>query len=247
MLCTIGMCVGAWSSAVAQLPSPWAVLTGTVRDEAGAPIPSVAISTRGVVRTARTDSAGRFRMSGVTAGVGTFDVRRIGFEPAEFTATLKAGDTLNLEISLTTNAAVLDGVTTTAESRVRRQLSAFFTRRESGLGGHFLLRADIEAQHALRLTDALRRVSGVQVLPAGNGRYTVLMARTSPGGPHDCPVQIWLDGIRAPGLDVDDVPPGDVEGIEIYNGAATLPPQFNDRRGTPACGTIAIWTRVPGT
>ena len=92
----------------------------------------------------------------------------------------------------------------------------------------------------------LRRISDVAILPAGNGRLAVRMARTAPGAGHDCPVQIFLDGIRAPGLDIDDVPPGDVEGIEVYNGAGTLPPQFNDRRGTPACGTIAIWTRVPG-
>jgi hypothetical protein len=37
-----------------------------------------------------------------------------------------------------------------------------------------------------------------------------------------------------------------VEGIEVYSGASTIPPQFNTREGTTICGVVLIWTRVPG-
>ena len=37
------------------------------------------------------------------------------------------------------------------------------------------------------------------------------------------------------------VPPSDVEGIEVYKGAATIPVELN---GTgSACGVVSIWTR----
>jgi hypothetical protein len=42
------------------------------------------------------------------------------------------------------------------------------------------------------------------------------------------------------------MPPVDVEGVELYAGPAGLPPEFNQLYGTTACGTVAIWTRLPG-
>ena len=47
-------------------------------------------------------------------------------------------------------------------------------------------------------------------------------------------------GERYANLD-DLVDPDRVEGIEIYNGAATIPDEF-DRPGS-ACGVVAGWTR----
>ena len=49
------------------------------------------------------------------------------------------------------------------------------------------------------------------------------------------------------GRTLDIVDPSTVEGIEIYPGASTVPPQFNTREGNTICGVIVIWTRVPGT
>jgi hypothetical protein len=52
--------------------------------------------------------------------------------------------------------------------------------------------------------------------------------------------------MQVSGYSIDDMPPGDVEGVELYAGAAGLPPEFNRMRGTTICGTVAIWTRIPG-
>lgn len=68
------------------------------------------------------------------------------------------------------------------------------------------------------------------------------------GGP--CPVQIFLDGrliTRGAVMEVpvdDLVTPEAVEGIEVYRGLSTVPPEFltpNSR-----CGVVAIWTRRGG-
>ena len=55
--------------------------------------------------------------------------------------------------------------------------------------------------------------------------------------------QVVLDGIILPrNFDLDLLPPPkQIAGIEVYTGAATIPPQFGgpDRR----CGVVAVWTR----
>ena len=45
---------------------------------------------------------------------------------------------------------------------------------------------------------------------------------------------------------IDEIPPGDIEGIELYGGAAGVPPEYSRSRGTSTCGTVLIWTRIPG-
>lgn len=56
-----------------------------------------------------------------------------------------------------------------------------------------------------------------------------------------------MDGMHVRSMNIDDIPPVDVEGIELYSGSAELPPEFNQLFGnTPVCGTVVIWTRIPG-
>ena len=62
----------------------------------------------------------------------------------------------------------------------------------------------------------------------------------------NCPPQYFVDGIPASNFDIDEVLPGDVEAVELYSGAAGVPPQYNRFNGTSICGTILIWTRIPG-
>src|SRR5215831_15282618 len=66
-------------------------VVGRFVDDAGAPIPGVRVSIGSTSFSAVSDSAGRFRLSGVAAGPAEFVVRRIGYEPTEFSATLRVG------------------------------------------------------------------------------------------------------------------------------------------------------------
>jgi hypothetical protein len=58
---------------------------------------------------------------------------------------------------------------------------------------------------------------------------------------------IWLDGQRALGLELDDLSANDIEGMELYQSLSTTPPQFSHGGSTTPCGTIVVWSRVPGT
>jgi outer membrane receptor for monomeric catechols len=124
-----------------------------------------------------------------------------------------------------------------------RQLVAFEARRQRGIG-HFITRAQIEDRHPLMLSDMLRTIPGAVLINAENGRTSVRFARVAR---RNCPPQFFVDGIEVTGFSIDDMPPGDVEGVELYAGAAGLPPEYNRMHGTSICGTVIIWTRIPST
>jgi len=217
-------------------------VSGTVRDSSGHPIAMVRLSAGGAHTI--TDSAGRFSLAGLAAGPSPLLVRRLGFEPLDTTLTLVVGrwDTVAFVLALLPHD--LPGITTDMDAILRERLPDFYRHRTTG-GGFYFDRRDIEARQPTYLSDLLRSLPGTRVMMDRTGRGTLRMNRSS-SGTRDCPPDIWLDGIRAEGLNVDDVGIHDVEAVELYRGPAGLPPEFNDRLGRPSCGAVVIWTRLPG-
>jgi hypothetical protein len=121
-------------------------------------------------------------------------------------------------------------------------LEQFEARRKMG-AGYFVTRADIERRQPNLLSDYMRMVPGVRIVTLDNGHTGLRFARNPRG---NCPPQYFVDGIATSNFDIDEVLPGDVEGVELYAGSAGVPPQFNRFFGTSICGTILIWTRIPG-
>ena len=58
-------------------------------------------------------------------------------------------------------------------------------------------------------------------------------------GTDTCYPAVWLDGVLTNMIDLDDVSPQTVEGLEVYQGAGA-PLRFSTD-----CGAIIIWTQVP--
>jgi hypothetical protein len=219
--------------------APRVTLFGTVRDTSGTPVALARLSSSGLL--ALTDTAGRFAFAGLPSGAATVAVRRLGFEPRDTSFDLVLGRTDSLHFVLTVLPRDLPGVTADARGDVR--LSEFYRHRRSS-EGHFFDRQEIEERRVTRISELLRRVPGIRLSTDRIGRSQVRIGRTSGG--RDCPPDFWIDGMRVPYLQVDDVPLVDVEALEIYHGPAGLPPEYNARMGNPGCGTIVIWTRTPG-
>lgn len=229
------------TSSLAQSAMGGGRLIGTVRDSGGVPVPSAQISSSGI-RT-MTDTGGRFVLPGLPFGSIAVNIRRLGFEPRDTSLTLVDGRENSLFIVLIGIPHELAGVTTEAETRARRWLAEFHRRRQGNVGT-FFDRAQIEERHVQRISDLMRRLPGVRISIDRNGRQQLRMGRSSGG--RDCPPDFWIDGVRATGLNVDDVPLQDVEALEIYKGPSAIPPELNSRFGNPGCGAVVIWTRVPG-
>lgn len=232
---------------VAGAQQPAAVIAGVVRDSGGRPIPSVDVTLLGHARSARSDSAGAFRIA-AHAGPVMLAFRHFGFEPETVATTVLAPAAGSLSVVLRAFAQDLPAMhITESELRAREALQGFYRRKERG-GGFFITRAQIENRRPNVLSDMLRAMPGAVLRPvAGGGRAVLRFARSAMPG-HDCPPQYYVDGVMAIGLNIDDLPPQDIEGIEVYEGISELPPQFNDgSAGTSMCGVVVVWTRVPGT
>jgi hypothetical protein len=235
----VAMCVAA-SSVAAQVRT--GAISGVVKDSAGMPIPSVEVTAIKSAKVVRTDTAGRFLISALAAGSADFSFRRLAYSPVVLSVLIPADDTTDVTVTLGESALQLTGVVVQEHAAQLRELTEFEARRKQGIG-HFVTRAEIEKRHPLLLSDMMRRIPGATILTGENGRAALRFARV---GRPNCPPQFFVDGMQVSGFAIDDMPPGDVEGVELYAGAAGLPPEFNRLHGTTICGTVAIWTRIPG-
>ena len=242
--------VRAWALALIAFPlaaqMPSATLRGTVHDSIGAAIADVQITagTRG--SSTHTDSAGRFMLTGLAAGDTKVEYRRIGYEARNETITLHSGQTDTVAMVLKAIPRELAAVDVSDAEAANRFGMAGFNRRKAHGDGHYVTRAQIEARNVHSMSDALRMIPGVQLLHQRDGSTDLRFVRASMGNGHDCPPDWLIDGIKAPGLRVDDMSADDVEGIEVYSGASQIPPEFNISGGNAGCGVIVVWTRRPG-
>src|ERR1041384_73118 len=112
-----------------------ATLIGTVVDTAGAPLAGAEISllANAGVRTLTSDS-GTFRLAGLPVGSVVLSVRRLGFEPATFTAQLRGGKTPRATLKLTPSALRLPAVAVEDTLHKSHWLDVFESRRSSQRG-----------------------------------------------------------------------------------------------------------------
>lgn len=215
---------------------------GHVRSTGGAPIMGATVSTDHA--RAETDSVGMFRLALRRTDSTTITIRRLGFQSVSFTMLTDSLALNTLAIELLPVARELDELRV-SEQRIARvpTLERFAERRREKEGfGFFLTREDILKREGMPLSSLLADARGVTVLRTGNRglvRFTRHMQRHRSCAPH-----VWLDGIVAPGLEVDDIPSDDVEGVELYATAASAPTEFQTLSQLQ-CGVIAIWTRRP--
>jgi len=220
-------------------------IRGTIKDSTGIPIPGVEIVLLQGHSAVYSDSLGVFRFANIPSGKRALHFRRLGFSPKSLEADVTEGTTLALAVVLEAYATEIEGMTVEEATRRRQMLSDFYDRSSRGFG-HFVTREQIEKRNPMNLSDMMRMIPGARIVPLrGSSQATLRFSRAQ--GTRDCPPQYWVDGVKAWNLNIDDIVPQDVEGIEIYSGASTVPPQYNTREGTTICGVVLIWTRVPGT
>lgn len=230
----------------AQPPQPrqTATVAGVVRGEGGVEITAVEVAIPGTSLRTQTDEAGAFLLRDVPLGTATLRARRLGFEPREVKTAVTPAGVAGLQIVLTPLPQRLDAVQVVSTKKYSGPLGDFYRRRESGMGGSFFTRAQIDSLRPHTTTDLLRRVPGLDLIPAGGasrgGATSIVRARNS----HCLPL-VWLDGTPAAAayFDVDNINPMTIEGIEIYKGVATVPTTLLGPGAEGSCGVIAIWTR----
>ena len=218
-------------------------LVGFVRDTAGVPVEDAIVEIPGSL--GRSDARGAFRLWTNDVDTLSISIRRLGYTAinAMLTARNRRWDTVVVELER--NARSLAPLTV-SEPATRRAvgLREFEERRAKGLGV-FVTRQEIAARNTARPSDLLRGAKGVRLVKLRDGTYGVRFALYS-SSRSSCSPDMWLDGQRVRGMEMDDLTANDIEAMELYESWSTVPAQFSPAATMP-CGTIVIWTRVPGS
>ncbi|MGK2962986.1 MAG: carboxypeptidase regulatory-like domain-containing protein [Gemmatimonadaceae bacterium] len=227
------------------------VITGMVAGTNSSPLARARVAIAGTSISAATDATGSFRVFGVPVGMQTIEVRMLGYAPLSLPVEVVAGESFHLALEMLREATVLPAVEIAAEPRVNPLYQGFLDRQARGLGS-FFDRKDIEAIQPRLLTDVLRRVPGLRLEPAGEsygaGNRVQSSRSSGSGGERICPMEFYVNGTPMPlprdGGGINHfVTPEEVVGVEVYNGASQIPPQFNSGMYNTRCGVVVIWTR----
>ena len=238
MICG-GLLVFAGQPAFAQ-----GTLRGVVRDTAGKPIADADVGIVTLRRLVKTDEQGRFALTKLPAGVTELSFRRLGYEPRKLSISMGPVEPETLFVTLKHNIALLNPVSVSrGEVRQREMIEDYYRRVVRGVG-QYITRDQIEKRWGGTPSDVLRNTPGIRFIKTQSGGRGVRFPPTSINM-RDCAPMIWIDGQKAPGLEIDDITLGDIEGIEIYNGPSTTPMQFSQSQNSNTCGTIVIWSRPP--
>jgi len=224
-----------------QTPATTYVATGQVIGTDASPLPKAQVRIEDghatVLRILQSDSAGRFSAERLSGAPALIYVRAFGYSPQSVAVKpLAATHRVSVTIQLEAIAAELPGVPVTAEEIDRnKKLASYRDRKAHNSFAHFLDGDEIERRKPQFVSEMLRTVGGV-TLKSSDKLGNVLLLR-------GCAPLVWVDGVRMPGAQLDEVaPPDDIAGIEIYNSFAGIPAQYFDRTAT--CGTILVWLRT---
>lgn len=210
-------------------------LVGVVHGPDTKPLEGASIAVPGTGLETKTNGDGRFALSGLPAGTFSVEARAIGLEPKLMATDLLPGASTSIDIELNKRVQLLSRVTIVGKvPRHWLDLDEFLKRKQSGLG-HYFTQDDPMLKHAFSISNVVRMVPGVKVVPSGRFGHIIVMHG-------QCAAAIYVDGTKLnPGFEsIDDIPPDDIAGIEVYSGALEVPPKFQSDLG---CGVIAIWSK----
>jgi len=232
---TLSLMAGA-AELAGQPPADSAHVRGIVRNaNSGRPLAGALVAVHSVRFFYLTDSTGTFDVGAVPAGRRILTVVYRESPSVEYSMELRPGRTLKLEILLDVTAVDLNPIVVDAAAPdAGLSLAGFYGRRDHGFG-RFITKDDIATRHPARLS-AMLTGKGVRIGCRPRGPCVPMRA-----GSRNCPLAVHLDGVWVRDFDIDQVPPQDVAGIEIYRGPE-VPIEF--ARNARDCGAMLIWTRA---
>lgn len=208
---------------------------GIVIDEGKAPVPSAELELKRQgeqSRVARSGDDGRFSFPEVHAGPVALTVRRMGYTARTINIDVPpSGVAAPVEVEL---KEIPSDISSVIVESSKQHLEQFYQHKANNNFAKFFEMTDIQKRNPFYLSEMVSMVSGATVSSAGAGNHILLRG---------CKPMVWVDGMRAPGAELDDVArPGDVAGLEVYPSNAGLAPEYQDRNNR-MCGAIMVWTK----
>ncbi len=217
-------------------------LRGVVRDSVNRPLGNAEVVATPGPHRARTDSLGRFTMTGIGGGQYVLHARKLGYSPGEATADLHDNGSLDVTLTLEHREANLDTVVVNADgSCPERSLDGFVCRQKRGDKGVFMDYMDIDDKDPLSTADLFRDIPGfrVDVRPTRNGNRRIPVASGL-----KCVVSL-VDGRPATAANFVPDLPGDLMALEVYVTPDEVPKEYQrymwDSRAGQRCGIAVYW------
>ena len=190
-----------------------------------------------------TNANGEFTLGDLPGGTHTMEARALGFAPARQPLDIDSAAAGTAQVELENLGITLHTVRVTAQRIYTRPLTDFERRRRMGLG-RFFDETEIERRKPTRLTDLLRTLPGVYVVPSQWGGEDVLM-RGGSGGAGLCRPELVIDGSRQ----INDatfpvntlVWANELRAVEVYSRSIFVPVQYQTMND---CGAIVVWTGI---
>lgn len=240
----------------------------------GNPIEQAAVRFRDTGQTSLTNRNGFFSFPDIDPGLYVINISHLSFEDREVVVRVDGGTAVQLNVDLLTDAIPIEGITVSVmprrlfsdmvdlQRRMELGFGAFVMRDELQLRGGTLGTA-LRGQLGVQVLNGTSR-PGERFVVLRNARD--LNQNQGQGGAEQiggavgeitydyCYPAVWMDGRRwsrpkIGGIGHDPVDfsqfvSEDIEAIEIYRGAASVPGEFGG--GDAACGAIILWTRRGG-
>ena len=208
---------------------------GIVVDKGSTPVPSAELELKRQgeqSRVARSGEDGRFSFPDVQSGSVALTVRRMGYTAKTITIDVPpTGVPASVEVKLDEIPSDLSAVIVESS---KQHLEEFYSRKATNSFAKFFEGTDIKKRNPFYLSEMVSTVSGASISSKGAGNRILLRG---------CQPMVWVDGMRAPGAELDDVArPSDIAGMEVYPSNAGLPAQYQDRNNR-MCGAIMVWTK----
>lgn len=253
------MSIGSGSDAPGGALSATVEVSVSTRD--GRPVADAAVEivpAAGPSRTVRTQASGRALVPAVEPGVIRVRARSIGLKAGELVVRVAAGRNTVPIILDVAKSPSLDTVRVMGGKVVLARHSEFEDRLARRQATAAFTEDDIQKVNPVETYQMLSRVSSVKLIPNGanGGQIPVSNRGMRIDGKEaatqvvPCYMSVSIDGVMMmptpPDLafDLSRLPaPSQIHGIEVFAGAASIPPQYNGAGGSKMCGLIAIWTR----
>ena len=213
-------------------------LSGSVRSSLnGLPISGVMIAVQGSRVFDVSNSVGLFALAGLPSGRQTLRVLYGDSLSYEKDIMLQRGQTLMLAVLLEVEALELTPIVVEAQSaRAVRSLAGFYDRKTWGRFGRFYTLQELQQRRGLPLRSLLSE-AGVWV-GCGTG-YCIPLGS---GGPRQCLMSLYLDGMRLLADEISLIRVDELAGVEVYKRGFDVPLEFQWGSGS-SCGAVLVWRR----
>lgn len=232
-------------------------------DSTESPIRGAEVSIPQLRISVLSDSAGRFRLTGIPPGKQFVNVKRLGFRPVSALLDFRAGDTVDTDFLLAKSVTTLGQVDVQGK-KTRPGLAEFERHKENGFG-RFLGPEELEKNSTRQFAEVLQLIPGPTLFRSNvssaawvaggrgqqnsGGGFQLEQYDRAKGAPDkQCWAAVYINGAPVfqglPGeqlFDLSTLNVASIAAIEFYNGAASMPPEYNATRNT--CGALIIWLR----